>query len=85
MQHRFFKFITVLLTAFFYEAPAPIKIFDAAPVPAAPGPAQALTLLYTKPSFWKQTIVNLWVGATFSSDFCMIKKVTNMNGKSKKL
>jgi hypothetical protein len=49
-------------------APAPSKNFDVAP--AAP----ATTLLYTKATLWKKIKVNLWFGATFSSDFCIIKK-----------
>jgi hypothetical protein len=37
----------------FYAAPAPGKIFDAAPSPAAPAPA----LFYTKAKFLKRTKV----------------------------
>jgi hypothetical protein len=51
------------------------KIFYAAP---------ASTLLYSKPSFWKQTKVNLRIRFISPSEFCMIKMVTNLNGKSKK-
>jgi hypothetical protein len=66
----------------FHATPAPCKNFDAAPAPA---PAPSPTLLYTKPTFWKQTKLNRMFGDTFSSDFRMIKIVTNMNEKSKKL
>jgi hypothetical protein len=41
----------------FYAAPAPGKIFDAAPAPApaARAPAPAPTLLYSKEKFLKRT------------------------------
>jgi hypothetical protein len=41
----------------FYAAPAPGENFDAAPAMAAPAPALALTLLYSKAKFLKQTKV----------------------------
>jgi hypothetical protein len=44
---------------YFDAAPAPKKIFDAALV----------ILLYTKPTFWKQTKISLRVGAAVSSGF----------------
>jgi hypothetical protein len=62
----------------FYAAPAPEIFFYATP---APFPA----LIFSKPTFWKQTKVNLRIGATFSFDFCMIEMVKNVNGKVKKL
>jgi hypothetical protein len=61
-------------------APAPSKNFNAAP--AAP----ATTLLYCIPNqlFLNKPNLTYGFGATFSSDFCTLKKVTNMNRKSKK-
>jgi hypothetical protein len=38
----------------FYAAPAPGKIFDAAPAPAVPAPALAPTLLCSKAKFLKR-------------------------------
>jgi hypothetical protein len=58
-------------------SPAPTKDFYAAPAPA-PIP------YYIPSQLFKKTKVNPRVGATFSSEFCIIKMVTNMNGKSKK-
>jgi hypothetical protein len=47
-------------------ASAPGKNFDAAPVPAP-------TLLFTKPTFLKQTKVNIKVVAFFPSEFLLFK------------
>jgi hypothetical protein len=53
-------------------APAPIKNFDAAPVPTP-------TLLYSKPDFLKQTILNKSTMAIFSGDFFVLKLPYTVN------
>jgi hypothetical protein len=68
--------VSVVEPHHFCAAPAPDKNFDAAPAPAP-------TLLYSMPSFWKQTKVNLSVCATLSSEFCTIEIVVNSKGHSK--
>jgi hypothetical protein len=48
----------------FDAAPAPGENFDAAPAPDAPAP----TVLFAKPTFFKQATVNIRARAGFSSD-----------------